>query len=789
MDAPIISLDIETYGAARHRRDWARLPAQKYFHPRKSSYWQQLSQEDLILTCAVTVADSDPRTNGDWCKDSISQLKPGETIILELDKSMHRECLAHWIRHADTIIGSNIQFDLLFLRAFDNMYKFMLDGRHTYIDTTIVAYLWNELSSSRSLKKLGPLLGQFTYDESLADGNRFNHVADERLLKYNAEDTHNTLLVLAELAKRLPPHTDKMSKFCIDHYSGAIHSVVCMTEEGIPFSSMQLEQLHDELEDKISVARIKAEECGLILSGKGSAQSKDEFFNDALTLIENSGVENVIDLLDKTPKTKKISHSKKNRTTLTQYLPSSPTGKSLVKDGLHWFGQFQEAQKLLSTYVFPLLLHKRNDPTNLKSSLIPWTGTHSSQIPFPSPDDQKEVSLFSKTTTESTLTLESSTPCSSPLPPPLQTSTPFEQSMPLSSEKSFIKQTLKNNQTSTPAQLKNRFTTERVADVADAAAYPSWFITPSRVKNDQGSEGGTIQGRITCKDPSAQTFPPHIKECMASRFPGGKIVGVDLSQIELRVAALISGEPSMREAYINGEDLHAQRARSLWSDYDQVPAETKRRRQVGKMMNFADLFLSSANTMKQQVYAQSGGDIDLPIEVFREVVKTRDEVRPVLTAWQKKMIWTAKARHRIELPLIGQSRYFSDISKERSEIVNFPVQTTASNLMMQIQTNLQNELNRKFKPHKFERPRLFLQVFDAVYLDTPAQMVGMIPEIFSHAVRKTCESGGYWNQLAQHYDCPLIPLEFDTEILDLRSPPELPHEQSIQARPCNQGAA
>jgi len=720
MDARIISLDIETYGAARHRRDWARLPAQKYFHPRKSSYWQQLSQEDLILTCAVTVAESDPRTNGNWCKDSISQLKPGETIILELDKSMHRECLAHWIRHADTIIGSNIQFDLLFLRAFDNMYKFMLDGRHTYIDTTIVAYLWNELSSSRSLKKLGPLLGQFTYDESLADGNRFNHVADERLLKYNAEDTHNTLLVLAELAKRLPSHTDKMSKFCVDHYSGAIHSVVCMTEEGIPFSSMQLEQLHDGLEDKISMARTKAEECGLILSGKGSAQSKDEFFNDALTLIENSGVENVIDLLDKTPKTKKISHSKKNRTTLTQYLPSSPTGKSLVKDGLHWFGQFQDAQKLLSTYVFPLLFHKRNNSTNLKSSIIPWPSISPSFKPFVSSQTNK---------------------CS-------------------------IDQALKNNQSSTPLGLRKRFSSKRSSTIADAAAYPSWFITPSRVKNDQGSEGGTIQGRITCKDPSAQTFPPHIKKCMASRFPGGKIVGVDLSQIELRVAALISGEPSMREAYINGEDLHAQRARSLWSDYDQVPAETKRRRQVGKMMNFADLFLSSANTMKQQVYAQSGGDIDLPIEVFREVVKTRDEVRPVLTAWQKKMIWTAKARHRIELPLIGQSRYFSDISKERSEIVNFPVQTTASNLMMQIQTNLQNELNRQFKPHKFERPRLFLQVFDAVYLDTPSQMVDMIPDIFNNAVKKTCETDGYWNRLAQYYDCPLIPLEFDTEILN-----------------------
>ena len=790
MDSPIISLDIETYGAAKHRRDGRKLPSQKYFHPRKSQYWQRVEKQDLILTCAITVAESDPRKNKTWDRASIQALKPGETFVLEMDKSMHRECLALWLKHADTIIGSNIQFDLLFLRAYDNAFKFLLDGRHTYIDTTIVAYLWNELSSSRSLKKLGPLLGQFTYDESLAGGNRFDSVSDEKLVKYNAEDTHNTLLVLAELARRMPATTDKLSDFCINHYSGAIHSVLCMTEEGIPFSSVELERLHDELEEKLEVSRAKAEDCGLVLSGKGSAQSKNEFFNDAVTLIERAGQENILDLLDKTPKTQKISHSKKNRVILSQYLPDSPTGKSLVKEGLHWFSQFQDAQKLLSTYVFPLLLHKRNDSTNLKSSLIPWIGTHSFQTPSPSPADQKEVNLFSNLKTKSTLTSESSTPCSSPFPPPKLTSIPFEQSMQLSSEKSFIKRTLKNNQTSTPLQLKKRFTTERVADVADAAAYPSWFITPSRVKNDQGSEGGTIQGRITCKDPSAQTFPPHIKECMASRFKGGSIVGIDLSQIELRVAALVSGEPSIRNAYINGEDLHAARARSLWSDYDQVPGEKKRRRQVGKMMNFADLFLSSANTMREQVYAQSNGDIDLPIEVFRDVVKTRNEIRPVLTSWQKEMMWIAKSRQRIELPLIGQSRYFSDIAKERSEIVNFPIQTTASNLMMQIQFHLQKELNRQYPPYISERPRLFLQVFDAVYIDTPPKLVGMMGDIFKIAIEKVCAPSGYWGILTQHYASPFIPLDFDVEVLATRTPPpETRHEQSVQTRSCHEGAA
>jgi hypothetical protein len=254
-DAPIISLDIETYGAARHSYDWRVLSRQSHFHPRKSEYWDAIDRSDLILTCAVTVAKNDPRTNGVWTKEAVASLEPGETMLFEMHRAMDREVLCRWLSHADTIIGSNLQFDLIYLRRFVNEFKFLLDGRHTYLDTTVVAYLWNELSSSRSLKKLGPLLGQFSYDETLAGGNRFNHAKDERLHLYNCEDTHNTILVLSELAKRLPPHSHKLSAFCIQHYSDTIHSVVRMSEAGIPFCSLMLEELHHSLSQTIEESR------------------------------------------------------------------------------------------------------------------------------------------------------------------------------------------------------------------------------------------------------------------------------------------------------------------------------------------------------------------------------------------------------------------------------------------------------------------------------------------------------------------------------------------------------
>jgi DNA polymerase I-like protein with 3'-5' exonuclease and polymerase domains len=734
-DPKIISLDIETYGAARHTNEWKTLPTQRFFHPRKSEYWQTIPRNQMVLTCAITIAKKDTRTDGRWDKNAIAKLVPGETFVLDLSKEMHRQILSTWWNYADTIIGSNLQFDLLYLRhCWPGHYRYRNNDK-TLIDTTIAAYLWNELSSSRSLKKLGPLLGQFTYDSSLKDGARFNHPSDKKLHQYNAEDTHNTILVLSELAKRMPEKSDKLSEFCVKHYSDAIYSVVEMSEAGIPFSSLALEDLHSELQTKLENAKQKSEESGLVLSGTGSAQSKDEFFNRCISMIQGVGNENILDDLEVTPKAKKVSHSRKNRITLEENLSritedqiDDEQSSELEKlfDTLVHFGDFQDAQKLLSTYVVPLLYHKRNDVTNVRSSLIPFF-THEYRQFFPHKKAAKE-SLFDGDTVETCL---------------------------------------KNNSDPTPKSLKTRFNikTTRWEHLADCAAYPSWFITPSRVKNDEGSSGGTIQGRITCKDPSAQTFPPQIKKCIRTRFPGlgSSIIGIDLSQIELRVAALLSGERSMMDSYINKKDLHADRARSLWPEYDNTDdKERKSLRQVGKMMNFADLFLSSANTMKQQVYALSGGTIDLPLDIFRKVVDTREEVRPQLTSWQKNLIRTAKNHGKIELPFLGQSRYFSDISAERSEIVNFPVQTTASNIMMQIQSLLTTQL----KKHGRGDPKIFLQIFDAVYIDCPQGSQDFVVESFDYVMKHLVSEEGYWGMLCSHLERDMVPLEYDVETLD-----------------------
>ena len=540
---------------------------------------------------------------------------------------------------------------------------------------------------------------------------------------YNAQDTHNTMLAIAELSRRLleEKYDDQFDvghgEYALEFYSKSIWATISMSEVGVPMSSLRIQNLLDRLECDAEDARLDADEHGLILQGQGSALSKDQFLNEVISLVEQTTDPNIMDALDVTPKSKKVSFSDKNRTTLLHALPEG-SDENMYGDCLRAANDHSKALKLIGTYCYPLLYHRRNKPDDMASILIP-PNTVSTALP---PQTEKTITIYS---------------------------TPAARVDAADTVKVNVR-----------TRNKQRFDPYRDQDTADAFAYPTWYVTPSHIKNDTGTSGGTIQGRITCKQPSAQTFPKPIKGCIKSRYPGGKIVAMDLSQAELRVAALLSGEDSMIDAYQNNRDLHAERARTLWGDYDDDTATQHKRRQVGKMLNFADLFLSSAGTMREQVYAQSNGAIDLPLSFFKGVVNSRLIVRPQLTQWQKGLLKKAETDHRIMLPLTGQSRTFlGDLGPVKSEVVNFPVQTTAGNVTLAIQHAIHERLRVRHPDIK-----MFLQIYDAIYLDCPPDKVQTAETVIDFAVDKV-RTEGYWADLQMTYG-HRVPLKHDVEIWD-----------------------
>lgn len=481
----------------------------------------------------------------------------------------------------------------------------------------------------------------------------------------------------------------KLSPHCIKHYSDTIWSCIRMSESGIPMDMDALSRLQNNLELKCKLAASLAlSKFNLILEGTGSAKSKQDFLDTLIDEIDNHSDIDILNhpLLSLTPKTKKISWSEDNRNLLSNHLPQSHPLQQAIK----LVKYHAASQKLISSYVFPLLHHRRNKPADKSSVLIPFN---------------KKIGL----------------------------------------------------------------------------AHPTWYIVPSLPK-DTGSEGGTIQGRITCKSPSAQTFPPLIKKTMQSRWSDGVILGFDLSQIELRVAALLSGDEKLLQSYNDNLDLHTDRTISVFGeDIQQEPDFKSKFRQIGKTLNFADLFLASASRMQRTV-VEMCGDL-MPIPFFENIVRTRYDQRPGLCEWQYELCKVVEEHNMVVLPFTGQSRTFASFqinhdkwardrivspiySKDHksplNEIVNFPIQTTAGNTLLQIQHKLSRLLPSLNSTGA--RPLMFLQVYDSVYFDCPANQVDNLNELIGVAVDDVASDRGYWGSLQQlfHREVPLL---YETEIV------------------------
>lgn len=113
---------------------------------------------------------------------------------------------------------------------------------------------------------------------------------------------------------------------------------------------------------------------------------------------------------------------------------------------------------------------------------------------------------------------------------------------------------------------------------------------------------GTVTGRMGCENPNLQNIPTKTEYGRRIRAgfvaPAGKrLVSIDYSQIELRIAAGLSGDQKLVEAFRNGEDIHAAVASQVFG----VPPEKvdKEMRRRAKVINFGILYGMGANSLRE----------------------------------------------------------------------------------------------------------------------------------------------------------------------------------------------
>jgi DNA polymerase I len=126
------------------------------------------------------------------------------------------------------------------------------------------------------------------------------------------------------------------------------------------------------------------------------------------------------------------------------------------------------------------------------------------------------------------------------------------------------------------------------------------------------------------------------------------IVSADYSQAELRVAARITGDKRMLEAYRNGEDLHAATAMLLMGREN----ISKEERHLAKAVNFGLLYGQGAKGL--QAYARSRYGVSMTMEEATRYRRRFFEIYPGLKSWHERELRELKRGNTETRTLTGR---------------------------------------------------------------------------------------------------------------------------------------
>ena len=175
---------------------------------------------------------------------------------------------------------------------------------------------------------------------------------------------------------------------------------------------------------------------------------------------------------------------------------------------------------------------------------------------------------------------------------------------------------------------------------------------------------------MACNQPNLQNIPRSGPLGSYIRAPEGRVfVIADYSQIELRIAAQICGDPQMLGAYAEGRDLHTLTAKSLTGRED----VSKDDRKLAKAVNFGLLYGMGAKGL--QSYALKSYGVEMSLEEAALYRRRFFQTYSGLKEWHdnQRRVW-----HRGETEtrtLTGRRRMGVERLTDR---LNAPVQGTAA---------------------------------------------------------------------------------------------------------------
>jgi len=265
---------------------------------------------------------------------------------------------------------------------------------------------------------------------------------------------------------------------------------------------------------------------------------------------------------------------------------------------------------------------------------------------------------------------------------------------------------------------------------------------PKLVSEDDGRlhatflQTGTTTGRMASNQPNLQNIPvgsDRGKKIREGFVPekGNVFCAFDYSQVELRIAAFLSGDEKLISVFKQGKDIHTAVAMEVF-ELKEESEVTKEMRRQAKVINFGILYGMGVNALKDNL----GSDRKTAQEFYNKYFGIYTGLADYLESTKK-----AAAETGFTKTLFGRRRYFEGFKSKLPFIraaaermaINAPIQGTSADLIKFAMV----KIDKYVKKNKIEdKIRLILQIHDEVIYEVDKK------EVEKHApeIKKIMES-------------------------------------------------
>lgn len=247
-----------------------------------------------------------------------------------------------------------------------------------------------------------------------------------------------------------------------------------------------------------------------------------------------------------------------------------------------------------------------------------------------------------------------------------------------------------------------------------ADALPKQINCKTRRIHTTFSQVSTQTGRLSSITPNLQNIPTRSEEEQDIRSAfiapeGHKIVSADYSQIELRILSHIAQISSMRQAFLNDDDVHLKTASEIFKL--PIPDLSLDHRKKAKTINFGIIYGSTSFGIAKQLnvnHKEAQFYIDSYFEQYPEILWYMNNTKKhahisgyVLSLFGRKC----------SIENINDSNHSVRTAAERAAI-NAPIQASASDIMRLAMIKVQKLIIKESLPCK-----LLLQIHDELLFE------------------------------------------------------------------------